>query len=232
MNSFNAIMQLIYDNYGVIFTGGSALVAVFSALAARRETIKQTNTQEARLRQSIDAAATEWGNEAINIMAKASTFAQHIPARTDQAQFNHDQNDILSALSAIIDRGRMYFPNVDAGSKGRHKAAAFQGHRPPILDVLVWAYMDIEALTLPDKQMGPDSCQFIGQCRRTLVSELQVYLNPRRMDDFVGRYESQSSDDKSDARKRATALGHELKQRRPDLAFEGQSATAAPTEMT
>lgn len=232
MSTFTAIMNLIYDNYGVIFTGGSALVAVYSAMAAKRETRKQTDLQNLRLRQSIDAAAIEWGNEAINITSKASTFAQHIPERTDQIDFNKDQDEILSTLSAIIDRGRMFFPNVDTDAKGQHKATAFRGSRPPMLDALVWAHMEIEALTLTDKYVGANSCEFIVGCRRLLVSELQIYLDPERMNDFVGRYESQSRKDQGDALNRANGLRQELHERRPDLAFKGQSATSAPMETT
>ncbi|MGH1422502.1 MAG: hypothetical protein ACRBEQ_11850 [Hyphomonas sp.] len=232
MNTFTAVMNLIYDNYGVIFTGGSALVAVYSAMAAKRETKKQTDLQHLRLRQSIDAAAIQWGNEAIGIMSKASTFAQHIPERTDRVSFNRDQDEILSTLSAIIDRGRMFFPNVDTNAKGKHKASAFRGSRPPMLDALVWAHMEIEALTLTDKYVGKNACEFVVNCRRLLVSELQVYLDPERMDDFVGRYESQSGKNQSDALVRAYDLRQELHERRPDLAFEGQSATAAPMETT
>lgn len=230
MSTFNAIMNLIYDNYGVIFTGGSALVAVYSAMAAKRETRRQTDTQHLRLRQSIDAAAIQWGNEAITVMSKASTFAQHIPERTDRVQFNRDQDEILYTLSAIIDRGRMFFPNVNKDRKGQNKATAFQGHRPPILDVLVWAYVEVEALTLTDKYVGANSCNFITDCRRILVSELQIYLDPKRMNDFVGRYDSQSGDEKSNALMKAEDLRQELSRRRPGLAIEGSDATAPAME--
>lgn len=230
MEHVNAIFDLVYRNYALVFSSLSALVALISALSARRETRLQTDLQNLRLRQSIDAAALGWGNEAITIMAKASTFSRHIPERTERIQFNADQDDILYQLSAIIDRGRMFFPNVDLDAKGHHKAAAFRGHRPPLLDALVWAYKEIEALTLTDKLAGLNSCHFIEDCRRLLVSELQIYLDPKRMDSFVGRYDSQSRKDQDDAVSRAAALRHELVRRRPTLDIDGRHDTAAKTE--
>lgn len=45
----------------------------------------------------------------------------------------------LAHLSALIDLGRFYFPNISTG-RGQYKPHAFQGIRDVIIDLLVWSY--------------------------------------------------------------------------------------------
>lgn len=53
-----------------------------------------------------------------------------------------DQHKVLLAeLSALIDKGRFYFPNLDRGDRfGVEKPAAFQGYRHLALEFLVASY--------------------------------------------------------------------------------------------
>jgi hypothetical protein len=74
---------------------------------------------------------------------------------------------------------------------------------------------------------GEDSALFIDECRRLLVSELQSYLDPRRKDEVVERYDDQDDDDRKDAIGKSQALKAKLETRRPGLAF---GATAAPNQ--
>jgi hypothetical protein len=60
-----------------VFVGvGSALIAMISALIARGETKRQRKLQTANLRQAIDAASLDWGNAAIDTMARCAMFAR------------------------------------------------------------------------------------------------------------------------------------------------------------
>ena len=45
----------------------------------------------------------------------------------------------LARLSALIDLGRFYFPNIST-ERGQYKPYAFQGIRDVIIDLLVWSY--------------------------------------------------------------------------------------------
>ena len=86
-----------------------------------------------------------------------------------------------------MDRGRLFFPNLNPDRKGAEKEGAYRGHRPPILDALMWTYHELEALTREGGPASDDSAGFIDECRRLLVSELQAYLDPRRKDEIVER---------------------------------------------
>ncbi len=55
------------------------------------------------------------------------------------------KEELLAKLSAKIEVGRFYFPNVDrADGFGLHKPRAYQGYRNLVLDFLVFSYQLFE----------------------------------------------------------------------------------------
>ena len=123
-----------------------------------------------------------------------------------------------------VDRGRLFFPNLNPDKKGAEKEGAYRGHRPPILDALMWTYHELEALTREGGPAADDSAAYIDECRRLLVSELQAYLDPRRKDEIVERYDDQDGDDRGDAIAKSKALRTKLETRRPDFKFGADAA--------
>lgn len=218
------VLELVQKNTDVVLTIGSAFVAVVSALIARGETRRQRKLQTERLRQSIDAASLEWGNAAIDSLARAAMFARTRHLQANDGAFLANKANMLVVLSTLVDRGRMFFPNLNPDKKGAEKEGAYRGHRPPILDALMWTYHELEALTREGGPSSDDSAAFIDECRRLLVSELQAYLDPRRKDEIVERYDDQDNDDRGSAIAKTKALRTKLEARRPDFKF-GAEAT-------
>jgi hypothetical protein len=198
---------------------GSAAVAFISALSARGETRRQRKLQTESLRQSIDAASLEWGNAAIEALARSAMFARTRNMQANDGAFFANKANLLIAISSLVDRGRMFFPNYNPQTKGAEKEGAYRGHRPPILDALMWTYHELEALTREGGPSSEDSGAFIDECRRLLVSELQAHLDPRRKNEVVERYEDQESGDRRDAIGKSDALKQKLAARRPDFKF-------------
>lgn len=208
------IVGWITDNVETVIAIVSALVAVLSALIARGETRAQRKLQEEELRQRIDAASLDWGNEAINTMGEASALAMN--THLTVADMVAAKLDVARRLSTLVDRGRMFFPNVDAETHGSDREVAFRGKRAPILDVLMYAHY--ETLRIGEGNVrGDDSAAFITQCRRLLVSELQRHLDPRRLDEVVDRYTEQSLELREGAMDAAGRLGMILDVRRPGV---------------
>ncbi|MEX1249738.1 MAG: hypothetical protein WEA77_00885 [Hyphomonas sp.] len=202
----------------------SAGVAVISALIARGETRRQRKLQTERLRQSIDAASIDWGNAAIDTLARAAMFARTRQLQANDGSFLANKANLLVALSTLVDRGRLFFPNLNPDKKGAEKEGAYRGQRPPVLDALMWTYHELEALTREGGPSCDDSAAYIDECRRLLVSELQSYLDPRRKDEVVERYDDQDDDDRKDAITKSQALKTRLETRRPGVA-SGAAAT-------
>ncbi len=211
------ILNGLRAHLDIVVTVVSAFIAVISALIARGETRRQRKLQTERLRQSIDAASLEWGNAAIDTLARSAMFARTRHMQANDTQFIAAKSSMLIALSTIVDRGRLFFPNLDPDKQGAGKDGAYRGHRPPILNAIMWTYHELEALT---REGGPasDECgAFIDDCRRLVVSELQAHLDPRRLDEIVGRYDDQALAKRNEAISRAEALRARLLARRPGV---------------
>jgi len=203
----------------------SAMIAVFGALVSRNETRKQRALQLENLRHSVDAQSMSWGNASIDVLNRAAMFARTRQHQASDASFFQQRVNMLLAISSLVERGRLFFPNIDPSSKGGEKDGAYRGSRPPILDALMFAYYEVEALTRQGGPTADNSAEFIEDCRRLLVSELQAHLDPRRRDTVIDRYDDQRMDHRSEAVDRAGALLSILKSRRPGISLGERKET-------
>lgn len=93
-------------------------------------------------------------------------------------------------ISAIIDRGRFFFPNQHVGSKGLHKPGAYRGSRHAVLDPLVAV----------ERVLGGDAStvEFGGRgsaivhIRREFVSRVYSVLSPQTHNLQIARLIHQS----------------------------------------
>ncbi|MEL6323647.1 MAG: hypothetical protein AAFQ84_05395 [Pseudomonadota bacterium] len=203
------------DHGELIAAIGAAVVSVIGAVLAARETAKQRRLQMEALRADADRQCLEWGHEAIDAMSDASALAVDRDAILNEREFKLRRAAIAARLSALADRGRLFFPNFDPDKKGGHKEEAFRGNRPPILYALIYAFYEVEALKEQGARGGGESADFLYRLRRLLVSELQSYLDPRRRNEVVERYDHLSENVREDAVLKTARLGVELDARRP-----------------
>ena len=143
----NQILALLQGNLDVIIAVGSAFVALIGAIASRRETRKQREIQVERLRQEIDGASLAWGNRAIDALNRSAMLARTRELHQNDNSFKGAQFNMAVGLSTLVDQGRMFFPNIAPDAKGAEKEGAFRGFRPPILDALMFAFYEVQALT-------------------------------------------------------------------------------------
>ena len=226
----NQILLFIQNNVQLIIGVLSAAVALISAAAARRETRRQRHVQEERLRQEIDGASLAWGNRAIDTLSRSAMLARTRDLHQNENSFKGAQYNMAVSLSTLVDQGRMFFPNISPDAKGAEKEGAFRGFRPPILDALIFAYYEVQAMTRQGGPTGDNSAEFLDDCRRLLVSELQAHLDPRRRDEILGRYDDQRESHRSDALKRSNNLKASLSARRPEIKIDGERGPAQMAE--
>ncbi len=209
------IWEWLRANIEVAVATASAIVALLSALISRGETARQRRLQVMGLRNDIDKASLEWGCEAIEMMGEAAGLALARESLLREADFKIERLRIARRLSALVDRGRMFFPNIREDGHGAGKEVAYEGRRPPILDALMYGYYEVLALG-ENGVKGRDAAGFITECRRLLTSELQSHLAPGRLDEVIGRYDSQRKAERERALDRAAQLRLLLDVRRPD----------------
>lgn len=215
-----SIFDWLKGNTEIIIGILSAIVAAISALIARGETKRQRKLATERLRQSIDAASLEWGGAAIDVLVRCATFVRTRHMHANDGAFMAAKTNMLIMLSTLVDRGRMFFPNIDPDGKGVEKEGAYRGSRPPILDAVMFVYHELEAVPREGGLPSEDCGEFIDDCRRLLVSELQAHLDPRRLDEVVERYDDRSKENRASARERSGALRGKLLTRRPNTALD------------
>ena len=224
------IFDWLKGNTEIVIGILSAIVALVSALVSRGETAKQRKLQTERLRQSIDAASLDWGGAAIDTLARCAIFARTRHMHANDGAFLAAKTNMMIQLSTLVDRGRMFFPNIDPEGKGIEKEGAYRGSRPPILDALMFTYHEIEALNREGGLPSEESGAFIDECRRLLVSELQAHLDPRRLDEIVERYDDRTKENRSKAKDQAGALRGKLLTRRPNISLDRSFASNTTPE--
>jgi hypothetical protein len=75
----------------------------------------------------------EWHGETVEILIRLRDSVNHPDSP--------GKNELLTRLSAQIEKGRFFFPNIDKGDGfGKEKPAAYQGYRNLALEFLVITY--------------------------------------------------------------------------------------------
>lgn len=74
-----------------------------------------------------------WHREVVDLLVQARLL--------NRGRLTHDHQTDLARLSALIEQGRFYFPNIDKGDGfGAEKPPAYRGYRNLALDFLVASY--------------------------------------------------------------------------------------------
>lgn|GEM_PF-286980 len=216
----NDLIIWAQENVELVVAVGSAAVAVIGALLSGNAARRQHRMQKEQLRQNIDRMSMEWGGDAIDALADAIALAELCRTHLPDAEIETRKSSIAARISALVDKGRLFFPNIDPDAKGVDKEHAYRGSRPPILDALMYAYYEVRGLSRSRGPSPMDTAQFIFDCRRLLVSELQGHLDPRRQDEIVERYDRQNRLVREESLVQAGKLALMLRTRRPDLLKE------------
>lgn len=186
--SFDQIVNLL----SAIGQFGAAILALIALIMSVRTSRAQTETSEKlarehqlllfeQVRSQRDSDILRWTEQVIDSLSEADSFiAEQGGAPFDGLAFAR-QRRLLSRLSALIDHGRMYFPNQAPDKQGAEKPVAYQGFRQRILSVLVFAYDALaKAHTIADADKSRAMCEKLLDLRRKFVSEAQVAIDPRR----------------------------------------------------
>lgn len=108
----------------------SLIVASFSVWYSVR-----TNTKVYELTVSYRNEILAWYSEVIDRMV----LLRHFASFNDNQEV--DKTRDLASLSALIEKGRFFYPNVDTGDGyGKDKPVAYRGYRSIPLEFLVYFY--------------------------------------------------------------------------------------------
>ena len=131
-----------------------ALVSVVIAFVALRRT---RQSEEKRRKLEVAAHlnhyygdAKKWAHCVIDKLTDAAFLCEHDPKRMKDGEFFKRLNDLRSELSALLDKGRLLFPNEKEKVIGLWKEGAYRGLRQEALDVAVSGYDLVRSIDYKD----------------------------------------------------------------------------------
>ena len=174
MNNFNFLNILSEFEIPIAF---SALIISIIALVA------MTKSKKYELTKSQRSEILEWYEKCVEIL-----IFLRLALKTGN---DVDMTLHLAKLSALIENGRFYFPNVDKkDSHGEDKPSAYQGWRQRILDFLVYSFIFFES------RNASNCITQLETLQREFTSELFDILSPRKHQNVVRRYTMLDFDNK------------------------------------
>ncbi len=174
-------MQEFFESFGVEqwLTLGSAALAILSFFLNLRLVARQEKRNRVAMKMAHDSDVIGWSDEVVTLLAHTQEMLVEKGASYNDDDFRARRSDVRARLSALIDRGRIFFPNRKDGDFGTDKEAGFQGRRHPALDVLVDAYGIIDAA---GSAQGPDreNSEKLTTHRRKFMAEIFTSVDPVR----------------------------------------------------
>ncbi|MGE0829273.1 MAG: hypothetical protein AB7O04_07980 [Hyphomonadaceae bacterium] len=217
----NAPMQSVQDvieSWGVNewVAVGSAALALLSFIFNWLVVSRQTELQSETLKAEMDRDILGWTQETIDALSEGVWLARAHMAAQNRAELSDQISRLSWRLSALADRGRVFFPNIAPETHGQDKPGAFQGYRPPILDAVLFALYQVEQLT-PTAQSTDAAMRFLQECRRLFVSEAQQALDPRRKGKMLFRLVRSAKRSHEHGFRMAAELASNMRTRYPEL---------------
>lgn len=210
VNGMNFMMEFLTQNWNTLLGVFAATISVLGAVFSRIDARARKHSAQEQIRQTVIADCRAWGEKVIDTIGEGAALASM--GAMDTLEFLDQRERCATKLSSLIDRGRLFFPNLPKDKSSDGKEGAYQGQRPPILDAIVYAYYEVESLEPPTNL---HSRVYIVKCRRFFVSELQNYLDPHRLNAILTRGDPKHLGDAS--MQMAGELGIILNLRRPGI---------------
>ena len=164
---------------GLVAAGISALAAALSIGVAFYVHRQSEKLGKAQYRVAALGQASSWlgdfrgwASAAVDVLSRAEYGMAQFTTAGDRG----NSNDCACELSALIDRGRFFLPNIPQEDVGSGKPSAYQGYRHPILDPLVAAERVLTAKADPASHGSAKDA--ILNMRREFVSSVQRVLGP------------------------------------------------------
>lgn len=124
-----------------------------------------SNTKKYELTYQYYNDILVWHNQVIEVLTSLKLNGSN----------NELKKQMLAKLSALIENGRFYFPNIDKQDGfGKQKPIAYQGYRNVILDFLVYEYQ------LFEKKDHIQYLEYAEIFQRLFTSYVFQYLEPSK----------------------------------------------------
>lgn len=124
-----------------------------------------SNTKKYELTYQYYQDVVAWHSDVIKVITQLKA-----------TNVENEKNTYLAELSALIETGRFYFPNIDLHDGfGANKPLAYRGYRNVVLDFLVYEYQ------LFEREDSNKYVEHAESLQRLFTSYVFQYLNPKNL---------------------------------------------------
>lgn len=135
-----------------------------------------------------------WSSMCLDCLSEAVHLCDLEPSRTQQPDFFNRRHKVLVKLSALIDQGKFFFPNMDVGDAHEKSLTLGQYSRKQRpLDDLVYAYGAVKKMSYTERQENELLRAPLVEIKRDFASAIQTLLDPQKSHKQFGlamRYQS------------------------------------------
>ena len=174
--AFEAWLKTLGVNEWLTFA--SAIIALASLVFNWLVVRKQNALQFEELRAAHDSDLIRWADEVIETMANAQKLCRDKDKLITIEEFRLQQSEMRTRLSALLDRGRLFFPNLADTDHGADKEAAYQGHRQEALNAVFGVYRVLSDVEREAAVENPVDAIVVH--KRVFISEVFETIDPRR----------------------------------------------------
>jgi hypothetical protein len=166
-------------------SGFSAAVALCAAIATiwfsrknlRRELVNQRISMvSTRLKYFEDFK--KWADQLVDILTEAIHLCDLDPKKIVDEPFFYRRHRLQITLSAMIDKGRWFFPNLEVDDHGADKELGYRGYRHELLDGLVSAYRCLKRLDYENRDNNNSIRNDLTIAKRHFVGQVQKIIDP------------------------------------------------------
>lgn len=128
-----------------------------------------SNTKKYELTYQYYQDVVAWHSDVIKVITQLKA-----------TNVENEKNTYLAELSALIETGRFYFPNIDLHDGfGANKPLAYRGYRNVVLDFLVYEYQ------LFEREDSNKYVEHAESLQRLFTSYVFQYLNPKNLQNKI-----------------------------------------------
>lgn len=159
---------------------GSAGVALVSFLFNLHLIRKQEKREVESLRLQKDQDLIDWAGEAIDVLSGVQQLLRERGKLYDPDDFLKERSQLRTRLSAVIDKGRLFFPSAHLSESEFSTETAYVGSSDPVIAALETAERILKAVDLTKNEYVRETVLELVAARRQFVSSVFNAVDPRR----------------------------------------------------
>jgi hypothetical protein len=170
------------DSIGAFIAILAFIISILSFQISKRRHKIDISVSLIKSRQEMYLEIRNWADVTIKTMTETSTLCEYDPTELEKGEFFKRRVCIINDLSYLIDKGRLYLPNIDHEEYGTEKPGAYRGLRQAALTKVVEFFNLALKLSSEDKSQNKKLQPTLNDKKKEFVSEIQEVLQVRQME--------------------------------------------------